>query len=137
MNPTETKLPDKPSALIRVALRDLEACEKDPRYEIEMDYWHQANGVCKVCLAGSVMAKSLGAPPDKSLGSYDFDEDGKLVALDYFRLGWIKDGLYQMTGGPVPTSLRKDRRIASYSDDPADFKRDMNALADELEAQGL
>lgn len=136
MNPTETKLPDKPSALIRVALADLEKCEKDPRYEIEMDHWHQANGVCKVCLAGSVMAKSLGAEPSKGFGPSDFDQDQKLRALDCFRTGWIKDALFLM-GFQVPYSFQHDRPVTPYAFSPDRFKATLSAISDELEAQGL
>ena len=53
-------LPDKPSELIRLALSDLEKCEGDSRYEVDMNEWHvptQKGHVCYVCLAGSVMAK--------------------------------------------------------------------------------
>jgi hypothetical protein len=55
-------LPDKTSELLEVALRDLEACEADPKYRVAMHTWHHyltPEDVCLVCLAGAVMAKSL------------------------------------------------------------------------------
>jgi hypothetical protein len=60
-------LPNKPSELIRVALKDLEEAERDPHYEVEMCTWHRPSsttGVCTVCLAGSVLAKSCGVVPE-------------------------------------------------------------------------
>jgi hypothetical protein len=37
-----TTLPDKPSALIRVALEDMRAMEEDTRYRINMGVWRKA-----------------------------------------------------------------------------------------------
>jgi len=58
-----SNLPSRVSDLIRLAIKDLEVCEADPLYEIDLSYWHmydQKNKVCLVCLAGALMAKSLG-----------------------------------------------------------------------------
>lgn len=50
--------------LIRKALEDLEKCRRDPDYEIDFLSWHQPHhGVCRVCLAGAYLAKTLGANP--------------------------------------------------------------------------
>ena len=87
-------LPETPSALIRLALDDLRKVERDPRYEVWMGYWHTGTGHpertrCCVCLAGAVMAGTLGAQPSDALcpGSYDEGTRGRLEALDYFRKG--------------------------------------------------
>lgn len=66
-------LPDKPSELIDLALRDLADVESDPNYCVEMEvqwhaslYWYQSGRPkCAVCLAGAVMARSLHAPPNE------------------------------------------------------------------------
>lgn len=56
-------LPKKLSDRILLALHDLELCEADPNYEIEMGNWHVPwKGICEVCLSGSVMAKTLRTP---------------------------------------------------------------------------
>lgn len=39
---TAVDLPEKPSELIRLALRDLETVEANPHYEVNMASWHNA-----------------------------------------------------------------------------------------------
>lgn len=58
----EDTLPDRLSDLLEVAVNDAKACGKDPRYKLSMMNWHEPigdSGVCRVCLAGSVIAKTL------------------------------------------------------------------------------
>jgi hypothetical protein len=45
---SKVKLPKKPSALLRLALADLEKAEKSPRVKINMGEWHETNGHCTV-----------------------------------------------------------------------------------------
>ena len=57
-------LPEKLSQVLREAVKDLRACEANPRYVIDMSKWYYdrspynpaAIGTCKVCLAGVVIA---------------------------------------------------------------------------------
>ena len=143
-----TQLPDKPSELIRVALADLEKCEADKRYAIYMGRWHEPlndvvrtgvdGHVCAVCLAGAVMAQSLGTPVEASaepvaLKSHDIVN--KLYALDDFRIGDIEDGLSTMCS-TIGRGFG-DRQITPYEVDAAQFKADMRQLADDLEGAGL
>lgn len=89
-----TKL--KPSELIRVALEDLEKCEADPRYRVDMSLWHEPHcGECYVCLAGAVMAQELGVGTTRRACPTSFDEDvrERLNALDGFRRGAVLNGL--------------------------------------------
>lgn len=52
--------PDKLSDLIELAIKDLKAAMNDPYYIIDMCEWHSSlEGICSVCFAGSVMAKTL------------------------------------------------------------------------------
>ena len=62
-------LPNKPSELLIVARDDLEKCIADG-YFVRMGQWlSMLDGTCSVCLAGAVMAKSLGIhPQDKVIG---------------------------------------------------------------------
>ncbi len=134
------KLPDKPSELIRVALADLEKCEKDPGYKIEMDVWHEPRsegGKCEVCLAGSVMAKTLSVDRIMDADPSEFPEAVhlKLCALDSFRCGEVTEAFLGMRIGDGIRQI-SDREIKPYSLNPAQFKEDMNRLADELEAAG-
>ena len=148
-----SKLPDKPSELIRVALADLEKCEADPRYLIDMDRWHSgirhdSNEPCAVCFAGSVMAQRLGADHRYYIsGPGRFDEDeGKLHALNAFREGRIAAGLIAFYGH-LPSSQPPgasdvveslvDEGISPYAWDPSEFKSDMEALAEAFSERGM
>ena len=166
MEHVETKvLPDKPSALIRLALEDMAKCEEDPDYEVEMSCFHLPNQDCVpdnpatmqikpvkrclVCLAGSVMAQTLGAADTEWLHPADFrDKDGfhpttenRLQALDAFRVGVLWEGLelmgledeYELV---VQNDMQPDQ-IADYHHDPERFVQDMEDLAANLETVGL
>ena len=101
-------LPSKPSELVKLAIIDLKAIEATPGYLIDMGSWHvghapgSSGDKCWVCLAGAVMANSLGVKPSMSVKPWDpiFDSDvtleGKLEALDSFRSGDIYHGITLM-----------------------------------------
>lgn len=133
------QLPDKPSELIRVALDDLKKCEASPGYRINMNNWHipLGAGTCEVCLAGAVMAQSLGSSPrhDMSPPSFVGSESKKLRALDCFRMGDAWSGTNAM-GFDCP-DLEDLVEIPEYRDDPEAFHKAMRALADDLEGAGL
>ena len=135
------KLPNKPSALIRIALKDLELCENDGRYCVTMDEcWHEPtfNGKCNVCLAGSVMAQTLKMPITRLLFTEDLDEEeNKLIALDCFRQGDIDSGLTELSMNISDYKIDSCRRIISYHDNPKLFKSQLLALADDLAKEGL
>lgn len=142
-------LPGQPSKLIRLALKDLEAVEKSKRFVVDMNEWFRPNGQCAVCLAGSVMAKTLKVSTSKrklkSLGLLDSwgevipdkfkKEMYALQALNYFRLGecgWAFRYLDLTKGSGVPF----DCMITDYHSDPEEFKDQMHQLAGELEDGG-
>ena len=145
-------LPEMPSELITVALRDLEACEQDPRYEIDMDVWHYPSDSmrCGVCLAGSVMAQSIGVAPSDAMDPADFGSrtQAKLTALNLFRIGSHAGALRRMglRAGP-PQSDEEQEALGRlydahdgevlYEESPEELKRRMRALADELNHLGL
>ena len=154
MSTTTTTLPSLPSALIRLALNDLLACERDSRYAVDMDDWHwpttddRGRKVCRVCLAGAVMAQTLGLPndlaiDDDDLAGYGCDVQGPLLALDCFRLGRIGSGLRWMNFDLSDI----DKNWAGYAwgaeydkkaiRDPFDFYSRMHRLADYFESHGL
>ena len=132
-------LPDKPSELIRVALADLRKCEKDKRYGVDMGDWHSPDGSrCYVCLAGAVMAKTLGAPigESKSAGSYGSAPlvSDRLCALDDFRRGEVSDGLEEL--GIL--SPYRTMSIPDYdADNPDDFHKAMSDMSDMFRREGL
>lgn len=144
-----TTLPDKPSELIRLAIADLEKCEKDDRYEIDMYAWHQPDrdtGVCLVCLAGSVIASTLGGDRKTRLypadyidfshpADIDFSDSNKLSALNNFRAGYWREGL-SVIRADTPNVEGLPHPVP-YDENPAAFKADMLRAADILAEAGL
>ena len=99
-------LPDKISALLRVALADVEKCDADPVYVLDMNRWHDpiktpAGPVCAVCMAGAVMAQTLKISPDNHATPEEYGEqaesflDGELLdSLNDIRIGNLAGALY-------------------------------------------
>lgn len=143
---TNHKLPDKPSELIRVALTDLELCEKDSRFKIGMGAWYVPSStkpICHVCFAGAVMAMRLGYTQVgvseiwKKVGHpEDFKKEisDKLHALDCFQSGKTDLGLVYMGLGEI--SFNRETEIVSYHENSSAFRNSMENLADELEKAG-
>jgi len=152
--PKKTKLPNLPSELIRVAVKDMELCEDDPDYRIDMGVWHQPideyNEFCSVCFAGSVMSKTLKIGPHEYAEPYlgehcnnklwSNKEADKFRALERFRRGEIHFAVELVVGGThsdpfvLPTYIED---IQAYRLEPDVFKLQMLAIADELEECGL
>ena len=135
------KLPDLPSELIRLALADLEKVERQRKYVVDMAVWHSPESKrCVVCLAGSVIAKSLGGAIGDELGPASFDEatEKKLCALDHYRDGEVYAATVKLgREWPENEQLREIVDITEYSEDPDQFHADMHRLADDLEKAGL
>lgn len=134
-------LPDKLSDLIEVALRDLEAVENDKRYTVNMGWWHRPNvydHTCIVCLAGSVMAKSLDVSPDRTRYPNDFDDktEAKLGALNWARVGDVDYALHHLDV-PQSSYTSFNRSVVDYQDDPEQFKADMREIVAALKEQDL
>ena len=137
-----SKLPDRPSELIHLALRDMEAAEKSPLYTVDHNVWHQPDYrnhafTCAVCSAGSIMAMTLGSDPYANLAPSDFDNDThrKLLAVNSFRQGFVDLAFRQMGLGdcPMPHAV-----VASYGgDSPGAFKRDQRWLTNRLAEIGF
>jgi hypothetical protein len=133
-------LPDRPSALIRLALEDLARVEDDDRYAVDMTEWHtpRGDGKCHVCFAGAVMKGVHG--PDRFLHDGDFTEEtrNKLIALNYFRMGFIETGIEAMDGDvqKLPRGMAH-MRIVPYSWDRAAFRTSMEEMVAKLEETGL
>jgi hypothetical protein len=137
MNNTAEPLSEIPSIAILQALEDLEACERDPRYVVDMSCWHiPDDDQCAVCLAGSVMAKRLGANHDVDFLPRNFEKRDMLRSLDRFRCGEINDGLIDLEIS-IPAGLPDDVPVEEYGVDPAAFKADMRRLAAMLAEVGL
>lgn len=145
-----TALPDTPSALLTLALDDLEKAEADERYVIDMSRWHEMrHGSCVVCLAGAVMAFSLKTPFGLNSGPIMHSEvdRAKLEAIDYLREGSYVSGLRVLLGpdynapkiDEVADLMRHARKghHYSYRNDAAGFKAGLRAVAAVLKERGL
>lgn len=150
------KLPDKPSELLMVAMEDLEKCENDPSYKIEMSEWVDCRDlVCEVCHAGAVIVHTLkvrGSNNGELISPSDFDEDTevKLLAIDNIREGYVRNFLTFM-GCNIPDSLNfetsydwfsenKNLHYYSKSKDPKKFEIYKNWIVSFigiLQAEGL
>lgn len=162
VNKDTVRLPDKPSELIMLALKDLNLVRGDDRYKIDMICWHvkyRTEEVCRVCLAGSVMAKTLHATIEDDAGIrpefYETDTKCKLEALDNFRQGHVVSGLVRMNLlnlAPSSQSEALQRRKIwllddlwrgkldlrdNYNRNPERFFRDMTDMANDLALIGL
>lgn len=142
------KLPDLPSAILRHAMEDLVKVENDPRYAVSMSDWHSLyNGddedqLCHVCLAGAVMAKTLEVPLDLGGDSSFFSLEGtfedwrKFTMLDFLRSGHIEDAL-DWVHKELPEGIPSQMEVTDYTDNPIEFKHEMEKIAIMLEEAGL
>lgn len=139
--PTIIKL----SELIQIGLTDLERCEADPLYGINMRVWHvwaslsgDAKWRCFVCMGGAIMAKSLQVPlyvdwhPVK-----DFDGPIRpiLLAVDCLRVGSVTAAADYLGVSVNPWDF--DRSIGDYEHSAEVFKQDLRQLATDLADAGL
>lgn len=156
-------LPDKPSELLILAMTDLEACENDPNYRINMDHWcnyeDTNNGrVCEVCLAGAFLAKSTKYLPMQpnvtnvtaSYRDHMLEANGKIPvkikdkmsAIDEFRCGYLVNGLNWLDI-PVPDSIPDSFNISYFTlsnmsrNKREEWKLHMCTIIGILKAEGL
>jgi len=153
-------LPKTLSGLIRIALKDEDRMFKSPMYYIDMSEWHlpagygpKNNRVCRVCLAGAVMAGTLGLdhtqyetpgsllPDDESdrLGSLDSVRTGDMFeALVEGRFIGIEDAI--VIGTEIKNAIGKPPIYRSQRIKPEkrkEWRKWMFRCAKELEARGL
>jgi hypothetical protein len=140
-----------PSRVVEMALEDIEAVEAHPDiYRVNMDIWHRPRLLegedgrlkkkCVVCLAGSVIANSLGADPDVNYSPADYGAAtyARLSALNVFRQGAEEIGLQTMGYHNIAEKLgpRKER-YAPYAGNKTQFKAYMRDLVQRLRDAGL
>ena len=141
----------RPSALIRVGLADLAQVEEDPRYRVDFAVWHRPRGwrpwdggtVCLVCMAGSMMAMSLGADPAQECKPRHYPEPirSRLEAIDDFRAGQAGEALATMGIDPRAYEATvwsiEDAWTADYEDDRGVWAAQMERMARVLERAEL
>ena len=140
MRKQSNQLPNKPSELLALALADLAKVERSSKYEVDMDDWHAptTKGVCNVCMAASVMAKTLNVDRFETFtpGDFETDTQKKLRAIDRLRKGYLAHAL-DVLGIDHPRFLVSEIDVADYHDDPKQFKKDMRAIIEALKNVGL
>lgn len=141
MNNKQIKPPNTLSGLLELALKDLEAVRKDPRYAIDMWEWHSPRiyggvPVCYVCLAGCVLANTFGAEVDHMVSpSYlkETQEQGDRWHSCMYSLDDLREG--NVSGAAITMGLTcavPDREVTSYKSSPDGFMSDMYVLLEEL-----
>ena len=135
-------LPNKPSELILLALDDMSKCLEIPDYQICMDVWHVTSddGHCYVCLAGSVMAQTLGCKIEESVGPYaTYPEHtaNKLSAINCFRQGNVADGFMKLNIKVGYKGLPESMTVCPYDKSPEQFVKDMRLMVGRFAEVGL
>jgi len=133
-------LPNKPSELILLALKDLVLVERSKSYEIDMGEWHTPrsdfNDKCLVCFAGVIMAKTFKIDVSENVDPMDFSNatHSKLTSLDLFRIGDVGEA-FETLGRSYTKGHEFDRNITHYATNAGKFKREMRKLAADLAAK--
>lgn len=145
-------LPKKASDLIELALNDLEKVQKLKSVRIDMNKWHEPkkkSGVCKMCLAGSVMSKTFKTsrkldltPGDlklkKLISSADY---AALSALNDFRAGRVDYGLqcFSLYGDKDKANAAGMSKVVipEFTGKGTKFKKAMRALVVAMRAIGI
>lgn len=134
-------LPAMPSEALREALADFDSILRTPGYAVGMDWWMSPasaeTGLCKVCLAGAVMAKRCGTsrylhPPQFETGTYK-----KFLFLNAIRQGQIWVALHYLETDSSEFGLPDTLPIPPYETDPEGWRKRMGEFVDLLQGAGL
>ena len=125
------KLPRKPSDLLALALNDLRKVEKSKKYRVGMYVWHRPaldSTPCEVCMAGAVMAKTLGVSRYESRlpDSFPPPVECKLDALDAFRNYMWRSGFSEM--GVSESRSKKACDALCSIHDKVSHEKDLNGF---------
>lgn len=156
------RLPDKPSELIRLAIKDLNLAKDDSLTRISMLSWYgkYPDGTCVVCLAGAVIKFEFSNELEElfeearrfenedSFGilyeeinpaQLDADSYAKLIMLNLFRHGQYKK-IIQSFNSRTKSNLQTnipDGGILFYSKEThSEFCTQMLELANKFEVEG-
>ena len=136
-------LPDLPSELILAALADLKKVEEmSDEFVVNMTDWVVYRGdQCSVCLAGAVMTQSLGSNQWNKMdvpSCYDPTTADKLSALNYFRLGEIECGLWEMHIQFLKGTIKTHMPVRPYKENFSYiFHQDMMEMVKYLQSVNL
>jgi len=109
----KANLPDKLSDIILIALEDMEWVENHKNYTVEMSVYHSPGGVCGVCFAGGIMARSKGTSCKQCYDPSHFTKRDSNIfgALDSLRNYGISSFLRYATEFPLD-NLTKEQENA-------------------------
>lgn len=147
-------LPDKPSELILLALADLEKCELDDNYRVNMNVWHEYDyptsmeheykPTCQICLGGAIMAQTLEVSLEECVdpSSFKGDLDPKLRSLNAFREGRLHEALKILSLERYNSSIPRVVPTTSYTtitygDNRTNFYQCMNNIVEILKRANL
>lgn len=147
--PMKSKLHYKLSVCLEKALADFEKVEKDKKhYVVNMGEWHNPSsyitgtkGKCAVCLSGSVIAKTFKKPVNRYLvGSvtegFSRHDCERLTALNCLRQGLLDEACTEVYGEETLIQV-DDIEVATYEENPEQFKKDMKKIVKTLKAAGV
>jgi len=130
------ELSNIPSKLLTQALDDLKFCEQNSKVKIDMSYWcNNIDEICNVCLAGSVIYNNNNDEEiSKHPRQFCYKDEKKLLALNSFRVGGVKLGLFLLG---IENTCIDDRCVSLYHEDSKKFYKDMYKLVKDLKKVGL
>ena len=149
-----TRPPETLSGLIRLAVGDARKLNHE-LYTPVYSQWHtpeeaRCRQVCNVCLAGAVIAGTLGAPAHTDVkllgeeGITDAEWSDALIALNYARMGKWKLARIQLPGWPTPNQQAAMAKVAPPAHpgfcDWEEFETHLRSLeerSEQLQAVGL
>ena len=129
----EVRLPSKMSDLLELAISDARKLDRE-RYEPYWAHWHEPKGptgkTCMVCLAGAVIAGTLGANHSIGLDIEDFNDEtaNQLDFLDDMRSGMFRRAIEKHIGLEIDLRNQEDYYVGilkkldeEYDDSAGDF----------------
>jgi len=139
-------LPDKMSDLLALAARDLRAVEEDSAYRVDMSDWHFPDpytGQCEVCMAGAVLAVTVGVDPQEEFvpDTMTLDLHKKMLAINSLRMGNVHKASFTLRGTETAREAARladlDRGMSDYHIDREAFFADVEKLIQDLRQAGL
>jgi len=156
---SKNKLPSTLWENVLLAVHDLELVEQNELYTVNMNNWHntvRGNEVCRVCLAGSVMAMTKELDPDSCVYELDDEFTPREVrifsSLDHIRLHETDHAIHVFFKSKIPVrvvrSMKKNKesvdelntlesKYKTYINNQEEFKSNMREIAGHLKTLGI
>ena len=117
-------LPNTLADLLATAIDDARQLDLNIYHPSSVNWhWPSEQGMCHVCLAGSVLARAFHSSPHRFLMPWMFslDTDRKLYALNHVRYGRWMDAYVMLHEAPTPHVISKQLRSLPNPSSP-DFE---------------